>query len=40
LVEETWKGPVKECCPGIDKGPLVPREEVERIARETDEWYS
>ncbi|MBM3992460.1 MAG: YkgJ family cysteine cluster protein [Planctomycetes bacterium] len=39
LDEETWKGPVKECCPGIDEGPLTPADEVERIARETDEWY-
>lgn len=39
LVEQTWKGPVAECCPGIGQGPLVPAEEVERIARETEEWF-
>ncbi len=34
-----WEGPVKECCPGIDSGPLYSAEEIERIARETEEWY-
>ena len=40
LVKKTWDGPVKECCPGIDKGTLYPASEVERIARETEEWYA
>ena len=40
LVRKTWEGPVKECCPGIDKGKLYPAEEVDRIARETEEWYA
>lgn len=35
-----WEGPVKDCCPGIGKGELRPATEVERIARETEEWYS
>jgi Fe-S-cluster containining protein len=39
LVEETWNGPVKDCCPGIDQGELHSREHIERTARETDEWY-
>lgn len=39
LAEKTWKGPVKADCPGIDQGELHSREEIERIARETDEWY-
>ena len=39
LTEATWKGSVKECCPGIGKGPLTPAKEIERIARETEEWY-
>ena len=39
LKEEVWEGPVKECCPGIGKGELVPAEEVLRIARETEEYY-
>ncbi len=40
LKRSTWEGPVKECCPGIDKGPLHSAEEVERVARETEEWFS
>ena len=39
LKRETWEGPVKDCCPGIDEGTLYPREEVERQARETEEWF-
>ena len=39
LKRSTWEGPVKDCCPGLDQGPLVPAEEVERIAAETDRWY-
>lgn len=37
LVEREWKGPVKECCPGIGKGPLVDAQTIERLARETEE---
>jgi Fe-S-cluster containining protein len=39
LERSTWEGEVKADCPGIDKGELHPREEIERIARETEEWY-
>ena len=39
LERATWEGSVKECCPGIDHGELFSAEEVERIARETEEWY-
>ena len=39
LERAVWEGPVKECCPGIGRGPLTPAAEVERIARETEEWY-
>jgi hypothetical protein len=39
LDRETWEGPVQSCCPGIGRGPLTSAEEVERIARETEEWY-
>lgn len=39
LRREAWEGPVKQCCPGIDRGELHSAEEVERIARETEEWY-
>ena len=40
LPQERWEGPVKDCCPGIGKGELRSAAEVERIARETEEWYS
>ena len=39
LKRAAWEGPVKECCPGIGKGPLHSPEEIERSARETEEWY-
>jgi len=39
LARSTWEGEVKADCPGIDEGELHPREEIERIARETEEWY-
>ena len=34
-----WEGPVKACCPGIDKGATTSADEVERIALETEAWY-
>ena len=40
LERATWEGPVMECCPGIGTGPLVSADEVERIARENEEWYA
>jgi len=40
LERATWEGPVKDCCPGIDKGELTPAAEVERIARENEAWYA
>jgi len=40
LKRATWEGPVKKCCPGIGQGPVTPAAEVERIARETEEWYA
>ena len=40
LKRATWHGSVKECCPGIDQGDLVPSSEVDRIARETEEFYA
>lgn len=40
LERARWEGPVKDCCPGIGEGPAHPAEEVERIARETEEWYA
>ncbi|MEM7311210.1 MAG: YkgJ family cysteine cluster protein [Planctomycetota bacterium] len=39
LKRKVWKGPVKDCCPGIDQGPLTPADEVERIAAENEAWY-
>ena len=39
LDKAVWDGPVKECCPGIDDGPVTPAAEVERIAAETEAWY-
>lgn len=39
LERATWEGPVKDCCPGIDRGRLYAAEEVERIARETEDWF-
>jgi Fe-S-cluster containining protein len=40
LARAAWEGPVKECCPGIGKGELRAADEVDRIARENDDWYS
>ena len=38
LRRATWTEVGKDC-PGIGRGELVPRAEIERIARETEEWY-
>jgi len=32
LERATWEGPVRAVCPGIGRGPLHTREEIERIA--------
>lgn len=40
LERAQWEGPVQDCCPGIGSGPLHTAAEVERIARETEEWYA
>ena len=40
LERENWEGSVKDCCPGIGKGKLHSAAEVERVARETEEWYA
>jgi Fe-S-cluster containining protein len=40
LERATWEGAVKDCCTGIGKGELSSAAEVERIARETDEFYA
>jgi Fe-S-cluster containining protein len=38
LRRAAWEEIAKDC-PGIGKGELVPRAEVDRIARENEEWY-
>lgn len=35
----TWREIARDC-PGIDQGELVARAEIERIARETEQWYA
>ena len=39
LKRATWEGPISECCPGIGKGPLIPADEVKKIALDTERWY-
>ena len=39
LTRAAWAEIARDC-PGIGRGELVPREEVQRLARETEEWYS
>ena len=39
LKRERWDGPVRDTCPGIGSGPLYSAQEIERSARETEEWY-
>ena len=39
LERVVWEGPVRDCCPGIGRGPVVPAEEIERIAGENEAWY-
>ncbi len=39
LDEEAWNGPVRACCPGVGRGRRYSAEEIEQIARETEEWY-
>lgn len=38
LERETWNGPVKEICPGIDRGRLYSIEEITASADRADEW--
>lgn len=40
LVRETWEGPVAACCPGVGRGPLHDRSEIERLVRERADWYA
>ncbi len=39
LKEEVWKGSVKDCCPGLDKGALTPAAQAKAIADDTERWY-
>ena len=39
LEEQAWEDVVKRCCPGVGRGPLHSRAEIERIARENDAHY-
>ena len=39
LKQGTWKGALKDCCAGIDQGPLHSAEEIERLARETEQGF-
>ena len=39
LKEEVWKGSVKDCCPGLDKGELTSAPEAKAIADKTELWY-
>lgn len=39
LVRERWEGPVSATCPGIGQGELHSADEIDRQARETEEWY-
>ena len=38
LRRATWEGPVAERCPGIGTGPVVPAEEIDRIAARNEAW--
>jgi len=39
LAREVWYGEVAPACPGVGRRRLYTAEEIERIARERDEWY-
>jgi uncharacterized protein len=39
LERATWRESVQTICPGTGQGPLHSRAEIERSARETEEWY-
>lgn len=39
LNPESWQGPVKAICPGIDQGRLYTAEEIHTIAMEREDWY-
>lgn len=39
LKKTVWEGPVSACCPGIGRGRLYSREEIDDIADERRDWY-
>jgi hypothetical protein len=39
LERTVWRDGVQPTCPGTGRGRLYSREEIERSARETEEWY-
>jgi Fe-S-cluster containining protein len=39
LKRTTWEGEIAADCPGIGKGELHSRAEIERVVRENAEWY-
>jgi Fe-S-cluster containining protein len=39
LTKAVWETEVARDCPGIGKGPLHSAREIERIAREDEDWY-
>lgn len=39
LERAQWEGEVSALCPGIGQGELFPAAEIERLARETEDWY-
>ena len=40
LKKDTWNGAVTDCCAGIGKGKHYSKEEIERIAEETEAYYN
>jgi uncharacterized protein len=40
MVEETWNGPVTECCPGIGRGRLYSKNDIDILCRDRNVWYA
>ena len=39
LTKKDWEGPIAQCCPGVGKGPIRSKEEIEKAAKERDDAY-
>ncbi len=39
LKKTVWEGPVSACCPGIGRGRLYARDEIDALADERRDWY-